>query len=120
MAEGTDQHADSARVKEIFILALSMTSEARTRALGELCDGDTVLRAAVESLLRCDGSVTLLDRTISELADAGLSQDQSEDEELLGPLPEQIGPFKVVGVLGMGSGGLVYRALQQEPRREVA
>ncbi len=120
MEKSAAQHVDLARVKEIFILALSLTADARTLALDELCHGDSTLRAAVESLLKCDGSVTLLDRPISELADAGLSHEQSEDEELLGPLPEQIGPFKVVGVLGMGSGGLVYRALQQEPRREVA
>lgn len=34
--------------------------------------------------------------------------------------PTQIGPFKIVGVLGEGAMGRVYRAEQEQPRRQVA
>jgi hypothetical protein len=37
-----------------------------------------------------------------------------------GPLPENIGPYKVLGLLGGGGMGVVYRAEQDQPRRPVA
>lgn len=36
------------------------------------------------------------------------------------PLPDQLGPFQITGLLGRGGMGVVYRALQPSPRREVA
>jgi serine/threonine protein kinase len=35
-------------------------------------------------------------------------------------LPERIGPFRIVGVLGIGGMGVVYDAEQEQPRRRVA
>ncbi len=35
-------------------------------------------------------------------------------------LPRRIGPFEILGLLGRGGMGVVYRARQQEPSREVA
>ncbi len=35
-------------------------------------------------------------------------------------VPETIGPYKILGVIGSGGMGTVYRALQKHPSREVA
>jgi hypothetical protein len=37
-----------------------------------------------------------------------------------GPLPERVGPYKVLGLLASGGMGLVYLAEQERPRRRVA
>ena len=113
-------HADHARVKEIFTLALSMSPEDRTQAIDAACAGDAPLRAAVFRLIRRDQEPAPLDRPLVDLDVGEAGHDQTEEEDSLGPLPERIGPFTIAGLLGMGSGGVVYLAEQQDPQRAVA
>lgn len=53
-------------------------------------------------------------------SDAVFTQTQAAEPASASALPSQIGPFKILGVLGEGAMGRVYRAEQDEPRRQVA
>ncbi len=111
---------DAARLKEVFLLAAEASVAERPGLLARLCGGDAPLRREVERLLRVDGEsdvpalTELVPRTIDDIANEGV------DEADPGPMPERIGRYEVTGLLGMGTGGLVYRAKQTHPDREVA
>jgi len=46
---------------------------------------------------------------------------QNTDSDTPAPLlPRQIGPYRILGLLGQGASGRVYRAEEENPRREVA
>jgi len=48
---------------------------------------------------------------------SGLFEVEDAEEQAL---PESIGPFRVLGIIGEGAHGIVYRALQRDPQRVVA
>ena len=77
---------------------------------------DSMHRAEVEAVL------AHLDAT--RLETRGLATDETALAALAdlvhGPLPERIGPYVVSEVLGSGGMGVVFRASQREPAREVA
>ena len=103
--------------------ALELPPGERSGYIDANCAGDEELRAEVRSLLdeaeADDGFLEsgrpgeLVRETVEGLdADAG------------GPaasrVPDQIGPFKVLGLLGQGGMGTVYEAEQESPRRRIA
>ncbi len=98
------------RIEAAFDAAMQAAGGERAGVLDRMCGGDAGMRAEVESLL----------------AHARETRDFLESPLLPGvaampmPLPEAIGPFKVLSVLGEGGMGCVYEAQQERPQRRVA
>ena len=104
------------RAGEIFLSATELEGEAREAYLVEACAGDSALLAEVRDLLQFDDRSHYLDRSLS------LSQPTLDVvwEQAEAAHPTSIGSFEILGVLGEGGMGTVYRARQAQPAREVA
>lgn len=99
-------------VESVYQRAADVPREHRAAFLQTACGGDDQLRAEVESLLSHleAAPARYLETPVHDLAacvDAG-------------PLPQRIGGYSVVGLLGRGGMGTVYEAEQARPRRRVA
>ncbi len=114
------------RLQELFTAACELEAVKRDEFLHEACADDPSLRADLAALLAHDrrprkdiesavggGAARALAR---ELAESGAP----EIAPLPQPVPETIGGFDVLGVIGEGGMGVVYEAWQREPRRRVA
>ena len=104
------------QVERVYHAALAVDGSARETLLDDMCAGDDALRQEVVSLLRYEGDAHhfLSDRAIDLVARA-IPASAARD------LPAQIGPYKILDILGEGGMGIVYLAEQERPlRRRVA
>lgn len=104
------------QVKDLFHSALEREPARRSAFLDETCDGDSSLRAEVESLIAAhERPGSFLDAPAYEVAAAMLADDHSELEA-----GRRIGHYQITGTLGEGGMGKVYLAQDTRLKRPVA
>ncbi|MGE3781073.1 MAG: serine/threonine protein kinase, partial [Pirellulaceae bacterium] len=117
--------------ESLFHRAADLPLQDRPAFLEAACHGNVVLRQEVESLLACDeqlrDSGSVFESPLVRPAVAQFPTDRRPSDGAAPPsdsdgveLPQQIGRFRVLRVLGEGGMGIVYEAEQDNPRRSVA
>jgi len=120
------------RVLEVFDEARQLRGADRDRFLETACGDDEALRGEVLSLLPhadaeggpVDGGLAELDqdalRAIASHAAISAASTSDGSDLSAAPLPETIGPFRIVRRIATGGMGSVYEATQASPARRVA
>lgn len=110
-------------IEEVFQAVCDLDPSLRDTKLDELCGDDQQLRTSVCSMLDADDeSHAMIDSDGPLIGGSGLDalrggdEPDGEDE----PIPERIGGFEILRVLGEGGMGVVYEAVQDSPKRHVA
>jgi non-specific serine/threonine protein kinase/serine/threonine-protein kinase len=106
-----------ARVREVFAAALERPLAERAAAVDELCGDDATLAAEVRTLLEAHQETG---EFLEHPAWAESDPRSAADDRL--HAGDQVGPWRIVGVLGEGGMGVVYRAVRADGafEREVA
>ncbi len=103
-------------IERIFQEVCDLEPDQREIRLDELCGRDDPIRKSIESMLHADDETHAMIDSDGPLIGSGELESDEDDE----PIPERIGDYAVLRVLGEGGMGIVYEAVQDSPRRHVA
>lgn len=105
------------RIEEIFHRAADLSPAERETFLASACAGDQELRGEIDSLLANDDPEgNLVESAVAEAVDQ-LPSAPPAAQDLIG---RQIGPYRVLGMIGKGGMGMVYKATDTTLDRSVA
>jgi tetratricopeptide (TPR) repeat protein len=124
-SHASDQQSPDAASRHGDLIALfgqarALAVESRAEFISDLRGRTPELADELESLLAADSHRGLLDASIAGVASRiGIAHTTSPERlDLL--LPQRVGRYTLSALLGRGGHGAVYRATQDQPRREVA
>ncbi|MCP3916466.1 MAG: serine/threonine protein kinase [bacterium] len=100
------------RLLDVFGEASEFEGERRAAYLDGTCAGDVELRAEVERMLAADEAPDFLEPPTEAEVPGELPSHTTQ--------PERVGSYEIVRTIARGGMGIVYEAVQQNPRRRVA
>ena len=103
------------KVDELFHQALDLQPDARAAFVSEVTEVD--LRQELQAMLTHHEQAHSFIESPAYVVAAETLLEEVSPEQLIG---KALGPYRVLGILGKGGMGVVYRALDQELQRKVA
>jgi serine/threonine protein kinase len=108
------------RLQNVVDAAFDLPSSERSAYLDRLCAGDSELRQQAQDLIDShEQAGSFFEEAIGAQAKAALKRPTAARINAAG-LPEFIGRYRVIRLMGEGGMGSVYEAEQDNPRRRVA